>query len=177
VNRAVVNEDPNTKIIRELKEEVDRLRAAYALLSASAGDPSALISPGTEKVVLKEQLKESENLLREVEKPWEEKLEDTKMINTKRKNELRDIGITLDPKGIKMCGKSAFLVNLHPDPALSELLVYNLPDDGDAVVGCGESSQSCKIAYPRKLKKNENFFKISKLKNIILQNFVKISQF
>ena len=50
------------------------------------------------------------------------------------------MGISLSSKGIKMSGKSAFLVNLNPDPALSELLVYNLPDEGDAIVGSGESS-------------------------------------
>ena len=46
----------------------------------------------------------------------------------------------LRAKGIKMSGKSSYLVNLNPDPALSELLVYNLPDEGDAFVGSGESS-------------------------------------
>ena len=43
-------------------------------------------------------------------------------------------------EGIKMSGKSPYLVNLNPDPALSELIVYNLPEEGDVLVGGGEAS-------------------------------------
>ena len=109
---------------------------------SQGGDPGALASPlpGAEKVVIKEQLHQSEKLLQEAEKPWETRVKETEMINSKRQETLQSMGISLSSKGIKMSGKSAFLVNLNPDPALSELLVYNLPDEGDAIVGSGESS-------------------------------------
>lgn len=133
----MINEDPNTKIIRELKEEVAKLREQ--LLTAASGPLSPII-PGPEKVVIKEQLQESEKLLTEIEKPWDDRVKDTEVINAKRQKALKDMGIEIESNGIKINGKSSFLVNLNPDPALSEILVYNLPEDGDAIIGCGENA-------------------------------------
>lgn len=134
VNKAVVNEDPNTKIIRELREEVAKLKA---MLGGGAASPGK-----TEKVEMKEQLKESEKLLSEVEKPWDERVRETEQTNNRRQETLQSMGISLSSKGIKMSGKQAFLVNLHPDQAMTEMLVYNLPDSGDALIG---SSDKCYI--------------------------------
>jgi kinesin family protein 1 len=36
-NKAVVNEDPNAKLVRELKEELDMLRCANMILCSSTG--------------------------------------------------------------------------------------------------------------------------------------------
>ena len=36
-NKAVVNEDPNAKLVRELKEELDMLRCANPILCSSTG--------------------------------------------------------------------------------------------------------------------------------------------
>ena len=142
VNKAVINEDPNTKIIRELREEVARLKA---LIGGGGGlSPATEISPTStsSKVERKEQLAESEKLLSEFEKPWDERVRETEKITKTRQETLQSMGISLSSKGIKMSGKQAFLVNLHPDQAMTEMLVYNLPESGEAVIG---SSADCYI--------------------------------
>ena len=105
VNRAVVNEDPNTKIIRELKEEVERLKAA--LLNASgggvigngaAGDAGLQSQPPVPPSGIKEQLKESEKLLKQVEKPWEERMDEAQQIKERRQEVHRSIFGEFSPK-------------------------------------------------------------------------------
>ena len=144
VNKAVVNEDPNTKVIRELKEEVEKLKRLLlsqggsvdlGALSPSSGAPPPLTN---EEPTAKEKLAETEKLLSEHQKTWEEKVDDSEQIKRTRQDKLASMGISLTSRGIKFEGKNAYLVNLNPDPALSEMLVYNLPESGDAVVGSGE---------------------------------------
>ncbi|NXC12786.1 KI13B protein, partial [Corythaeola cristata] len=68
VNHAVVNEDPNARIIRELREEVEKLREQLT-------KAEAMKSPE-----LKERLEESEKLIQEMTVTWEEKLRKTEEI-------------------------------------------------------------------------------------------------
>jgi kinesin family protein 13 len=66
VNNAVINEDPNAKIIRNLREELDMLRKE--------------LEAAKEKInaeLLNDKLLESEKLYKEMSKPWDEKLADT----------------------------------------------------------------------------------------------------
>ena len=99
VNRAVVNEDPNTKIIRELRDEVAALRARLLNSGpAGPGDQLSHVMPGTEKVDIKDQLQQSVKLLSDVEKPWSERLIETEAINTKRQETLTNMGISLSSK-------------------------------------------------------------------------------
>lgn len=69
VNNAVVNEDPNAKLVRDLREEVESLKRelerAKEQMNADA---------------LTDRLKESEKLYNEVSKPWDEKLKETEKI-------------------------------------------------------------------------------------------------
>uniref|UniRef100_A0AAR2LHC3 Kinesin motor domain-containing protein n=1 Tax=Pygocentrus nattereri TaxID=42514 RepID=A0AAR2LHC3_PYGNA len=102
VNHAVVNEDPNARIIRELREE-------------------SLKAPE-----LQEKLQESEKLIQEMTVTWEEKLRKTEEIAQERQRQLESMGISLESSGIKVGEDKCFLVNLNADPALNELLVYYL---------------------------------------------------
>uniref|UniRef100_A0A673BU48 Kinesin family member 13Ba n=1 Tax=Sphaeramia orbicularis TaxID=375764 RepID=A0A673BU48_9TELE len=116
VNHAVVNEDPNARIIRELREEVEKLRVQLT-------QAESLKAPE-----LKERLEESEKLIQEMTITWEEKLRKTEEIAQERQKQLESLGISLQSSGIKVGDDKSFLVNLNADPALNELLVYYLKD-------------------------------------------------
>ncbi|XP_054637398.1 kinesin-like protein KIF13A isoform X5 [Dunckerocampus dactyliophorus] len=116
VNHAVVNEDPNARIIRELREEVEKLKVQLS-------QAESLKAPE-----LKEKLHESEKLIMEMTVTWEEKLRKTEEIATERQKQLESMGISLETSGIKVGEDKSFLVNLNADPALNELLVYYLKE-------------------------------------------------
>uniref|UniRef100_A0A8D1WHU6 Kinesin family member 13B n=1 Tax=Sus scrofa TaxID=9823 RepID=A0A8D1WHU6_PIG len=116
VNHAVVNEDPNARIIRELREEVEKLREQLT-------KAEAMKSPE-----LKDRLEESEKLIQEMTVTWEEKLRKTEEIAQERQKQLESLGISLQSSGIKVGDDKCFLVNLNADPALNELLVYYLKE-------------------------------------------------
>ena len=82
VNHAVVNEDPNAKVIRELREEVEKLRQLLAGQGLGMGD-TALSSLANAKEIaeLQEKLKINEDFLREMSKTWEQKLAETERIH------------------------------------------------------------------------------------------------
>ncbi|XP_019354012.1 kinesin-like protein KIF13A isoform X2 [Alligator mississippiensis] len=116
VNHAVVNEDPNARVIRELREEVEKLKEQLS-------QAEAMKAPE-----LKEKLEESEKLIRELTVTWEEKLRKTEEIAQERQKQLESMGISLESSGIKVGDDKCYLVNLNADPALNELLVYYLKD-------------------------------------------------
>ncbi|XP_072317029.1 kinesin-like protein KIF13A isoform X2 [Eucyclogobius newberryi] len=116
VNHAVVNEDPNARIIRELREEVEKLKVQLS-------QAESLKAPE-----LKDKLQESEKLIEEMTVTWEEKLRKTEEIATERQKQLESMGISLETSGIKVGEDKSFLVNLNADPALNELLVYYLKE-------------------------------------------------
>uniref|UniRef100_A0A7N9AKS2 Kinesin family member 13A n=1 Tax=Mastacembelus armatus TaxID=205130 RepID=A0A7N9AKS2_9TELE len=116
VNHAVVNEDPNARIIRELREEVEKLRVQLS-------QAESMKAPE-----LKEKLQESEKLIQEMTVTWEEKLRKTEEIATERQKQLESMGISLETSGIKVGEDKCYLVNLNADPALNELLVYYLKE-------------------------------------------------
>ncbi|XP_005403452.1 PREDICTED: kinesin-like protein KIF13A isoform X3 [Chinchilla lanigera] len=116
VNHAIVNEDPNAKVIRELREEVEKLKEQLS-------QAEAMKAPE-----LKEKLEESEKLIKELTVTWEEKLRKTEEIAQERQRQLESMGISLETSGIKVGDDKCYLVNLNADPALNELLVYYLKD-------------------------------------------------
>ncbi|XP_060045303.1 kinesin-like protein KIF13A isoform X7 [Erinaceus europaeus] len=116
VNHAIVNEDPNAKVIRELREEVEKLKEQLS-------QAEAMKAPE-----LKEKLDESEKLIKELTVTWEEKLRKTEEIAQERQRQLESMGISLETSGIKVGDDKCYLVNLNADPALNELLVYYLKD-------------------------------------------------
>ncbi|XP_036438074.1 kinesin-like protein KIF13B isoform X2 [Colossoma macropomum] len=134
VNHAVVNEDPNARIIRELREEVEKLREQLT-------EAESMKAPE-----LKERLEESEKLIKEMTVSWEEKLRKTEEIAQERQKQLESLGISLQSSGIRMVEDKCFLVNLNADPALNELLVYYLKDH--TLVGSADSQdiQLCGMA-------------------------------
>uniref|UniRef100_A0A8C1X1D8 Kinesin family member 13Bb n=1 Tax=Cyprinus carpio TaxID=7962 RepID=A0A8C1X1D8_CYPCA len=118
VNHAVVNEDPNARIIRELREEVEKLRSQLT-------EAESMKAPE-----LKERLEESEKLIQEMTVSWEEKLRKTEEIALK----------------ILIIDDKCFLVNLNADPALSELLLYYLKEHTRVGSADSQDIQLCGLA-------------------------------
>jgi kinesin family protein 1 len=152
-NHAVVNEDANARMIRELKEELATLRSK---LSGGGGGPteevyaegtpldkqivSIVQADGTVKKVSKaeiaEQLSQSEKLYTDLNQTWEQKLQKTEEIHKEREAALEELGISIEKGfvGLHTPKKMPHLVNLSDDPLLAECLVYNLKP-GTTTVG------------------------------------------
>ena len=124
-NNAVVNEDPNARMIRELKEELAQLRSKLgggggaASTTAGAGGAAvpaeesySLDTPlekqlvsiqqpdGDVKKVSKaeivEQLNQSEKLYKDLNQTWEEKMQKTERIHKERETALEEVGISIE---------------------------------------------------------------------------------
>uniref|UniRef100_A0A8C1J287 Kinesin family member 13Bb n=1 Tax=Cyprinus carpio TaxID=7962 RepID=A0A8C1J287_CYPCA len=134
VNHAVVNEDPNARIIRELREEVEKLRSQLT-------EAESMKAPE-----LKDRLEESEKLIQEMTVSWEEKLRKTEEIAQERQKQLESLGISLQSSGIRVIDDKCFLVNLNADPALNELLVYYLKEHTRVGSADSQDIQLCGLA-------------------------------
>ncbi|KAL2258028.1 hypothetical protein VTK26DRAFT_8805 [Humicola hyalothermophila] len=163
-NHAVINEDANARMIRELKEELALLRSKLSGGGGGAGGAAvpteevyaegtplekqivSITQPdGTVKKVSKaeiaEQLNQSEKLLQDLNQTWEQKLAKTEEIHKEREAALEELGISIEKGFIGMSTpkKMPHLVNLSDDPLLAECLVYNLKP-GITTVGNVESN-------------------------------------
>ncbi|KAF9480826.1 kinesin-like protein [Pholiota conissans] len=159
-NKAVVNEDPNAKLVRELKEELEMLRARVSGASAEETfDPS--VPPEKQKVTyqtkdgriktvtkaeLQEQMEASEKLMESLNETWEEKLQRTQEVQKEREKALEELGITVEKNlvGVHTPKKMPHLVNLNEDPLMSECLIYQLKP-GNTVIGRLDSDKPAAI--------------------------------
>ena len=73
---------------------------------------------------MRERLAESERLVAEMNKSWEDRLKETESLHKERQKNLSEIGVSIDSSGIKVQKDRFYLVNLNADPSLNELLVY-----------------------------------------------------
>ncbi|XP_054916659.1 kinesin-like protein KIF1A isoform X12 [Poeciliopsis prolifica] len=123
---AVINEDPNNRLVRELKEEVSRLKdllyaqglgdiiemtnamtgmspsPSLSALSSRAASIASLhdrimFSPGSEEAI--ERLKETEKIIAELNETWEEKLRRTEAIRMEREALLAEMGVAIREDG------------------------------------------------------------------------------
>ena len=82
VNHAVINEDPNARVIRELREEVEKLRQMLAGQGLEVGGASMSSLINTKEIAeLQEKLRINEAFLQEMGKSWEQKLAETERIH------------------------------------------------------------------------------------------------
>lgn len=167
-NHAVVNEDANARMIRELKEELAQLRSKLTT-GGGVGEGGAIASEqyppdtplekqmvsitqadGSVKQVSKaeivEQLDQSEKLYQDLNQTWEEKLQKTEHIHKEREAALEELGISIEKGfvGLSTPKKMPHLVNLSDDPLLAECLVYNLKP-GSTTVGNVETATTAEI--------------------------------
>uniref|UniRef100_A0A8D0D2I4 plus-end-directed kinesin ATPase n=1 Tax=Sander lucioperca TaxID=283035 RepID=A0A8D0D2I4_SANLU len=149
---AVINEDPNNKLVRDLKDEVARLKEllhaqglgdildtspSSGLLCSQGGLQSVtsiqeriMSTPGGEEAI--ERLKESEKIIAELNETWEEKLRKTEAIRMEREALLAEMGVAIREDGgtlgVFSPKKTPHLVNLNEDPLMSECLLYYIKD-------------------------------------------------
>ncbi|XP_034446892.1 kinesin-like protein KIF1B isoform X7 [Hippoglossus hippoglossus] len=123
---AIINEDPNNKLVRDLKDEVTRLKellraqglgdildTPIGSLTASPSSGSLcsqgglqsvtsiqeriMSTPGGEEAI--ERLKESEKIIAELNETWEEKLRKTEAIRMEREALLAEMGVAIREDG------------------------------------------------------------------------------
>ncbi|KAF9199366.1 kinesin-like protein Klp8 [Haplosporangium sp. Z 27] len=158
-NKAVVNEDPNAKLIRELKEELLELRSKLGVYDplqtgSNLAAPNAVVTiidhHGVPRTLTREQLQDevqaSEKIMAELNETWEEKLRKTQEIQQEREKTLEELGISVEKGhiGVHTPKKMPHLVNLNEDPLMSECLVYQLKP-GQTHVGRLESPTQADI--------------------------------
>ncbi|XP_051550144.1 kinesin-like protein KIF14 [Myxocyprinus asiaticus] len=134
INIAKVNEDTNAKLIRELKAEVEKLRAAQ--MSSQGIEPEKMRLFQQEIASLKTTLCQQQWEMAEAHRTWKEKLEEAERRKREETKELQRAGITF-----KVDNRLPNLVNLNEDPQLSEMLLYMIKE-GDTKVGKLKSASS-----------------------------------
>uniref|UniRef100_A0A8C9TKG4 plus-end-directed kinesin ATPase n=1 Tax=Scleropages formosus TaxID=113540 RepID=A0A8C9TKG4_SCLFO len=177
---AVINEDPNNRLVRELKEEVARLKdllyaqglgdiiermspsPSLSALSSRVGSINSLhdriiFSPGSEEAI--ERLKETEKIIAELNETWEEKLRRTEAIRMEREALLAEMGVAMREDGgtvgVFSPKKTPHLVNLNEDPLMSECLLYYIKD-GITRVGREDASRRQDIVLSGHFIKDEH---------------------
>ncbi|NXA21016.1 KIF14 protein, partial [Ibidorhyncha struthersii] len=126
-NIAKVNEDVNAKLIRELKAEIEKLKAAQK--SALNTDPEKYRRYLQEITSLRVKLYQQERDMTEMQRAWKEKFEQAEKRKLEDIKELQKAGIAF-----KMDNHLPNLVNLNEDPQLSEVLLYMIKE-GETTVG------------------------------------------
>uniref|UniRef100_UPI0037E9B30F kinesin-like protein KIF14 n=1 Tax=Semicossyphus pulcher TaxID=241346 RepID=UPI0037E9B30F len=134
INVAKVNEDTSAKLIRELKAEVEKLRAAQT--SSQGIEPQRVRLFEQEIVALRNKLCQQEREMVEANRAWREKLEQAEIRKREETKELQKAGVTF-----KVDNRLPNLVNLNEDPQLSEMLLYMIKE-GRTTVG-KLKSESC----------------------------------
>nr|XP_041568115.1 kinesin-like protein KIF1C [Taeniopygia guttata] len=159
---AVINEDPNARLIRELRAEVTRLRellSAQGLSDTPVSGPAATTSPtlngdpGLEPPLgpteAMERLQETEKIIAELNETWEEKLRRTEALRLEREALLAEMGVALREDGgtvgVFSPKKTPHLVNLNEDPLMSECLLYHIKD---GVTRVGQVDVDIKLSGP-----------------------------
>ncbi|KAM8874254.1 kinesin-like protein KIF14 isoform 2-T2 [Spinachia spinachia] len=127
INVAKVNEDTSAKLIRELKAEVEKLRAAQ--MSSQGVQPERVRSFQQEIAGLRNKLCQQEREMVEANRAWREKLEQAEIRKREETKELQKAGVTF-----KVDNRLPNLVNLNEDPQLSEMLLYMI-NEGRTTVG------------------------------------------
>ncbi|XP_018085047.1 kinesin-like protein KIF14 isoform X1 [Xenopus laevis] len=127
INMARINEDSTAALIRELKEEIDKLKAAQQCVQ---GVDQEMYDASLQEIQsLRERLFIQDKELTETQKSWEEKLELAKQQKIEEAKELQKAGVCF-----KVDNMLPNLVNLNEDPQLSELLLYIIKE-GQTKVG------------------------------------------
>ncbi|KAJ8923444.1 hypothetical protein NQ315_002003 [Exocentrus adspersus] len=158
VCKAIVNEDANAKLIRELKEEIQKLRELLKQegIEVHEGVQDTNIvnrnnkeneRTRTQSTTIAEeavdQLQASEKLIAELNETWEEKLKKTEAIRIQREAVFAEMGVAVredgNTVGVFSPKCTPHLVNLNEDPFMSECLLYYIKE-GLTRVGSAEAN-------------------------------------
>uniref|UniRef100_A0A8B9T171 Kinesin family member 16B n=1 Tax=Anas platyrhynchos TaxID=8839 RepID=A0A8B9T171_ANAPL len=120
INKPTINEDPNVKLIRELRAEIARLKALLA-----QGNQIALLDSPT-ALSMEEKLQQNEARVQELTKEWTNKWNETQNI---LKLALRKEGI-----GVVLDSELPHLIGIDDDLLSTGIILYHLKE-GQTYVG------------------------------------------
>jgi len=144
-NKAVINEDPMAKMIRELKAENDKLKK---LLEAGGGSLDALnAAPGgggpdpeaeAKLKAMQEQLEANRREMEEMSKSWEDKVEEA------RAKDVEEAAKKKEEEEARLAG-TPHLINLNEDPMLDRKAIYDIKAGCDLTAGRRSKASSHKL--------------------------------
>jgi len=123
INKPTVNEDANVKLIRELREEIDRMRAVMS------GDPAMLAA-------VQEQLAVKEAKEQRLTEEWNEKWREAAKIL----QEHNALGLKRTGLGVVLDSDKPHLIGLDEDILSTGITLYQLKE-GETVIGNLESDE------------------------------------
>mmetsp|Transcript_47391 Transcript_47391/g.122601 ORF Transcript_47391/g.122601 Transcript_47391/m.122601 type:complete len:1100 (-) Transcript_47391:1232-4531(-) len=129
-NAAVVNENPTDKLIRELREENEKLKKLMEGKVIPAGGEAGGPSPEEVeklKVEYERQQEENKRMMEELEKSWQQKLEDAKKLQEQQEKESGHVSE-------EDRDRYPHIINMNEDPLISNRIVHILKEK-EVVVG------------------------------------------
>ncbi|NXA40151.1 KI16B protein, partial [Eudromia elegans] len=123
INKPTINEDPNVKLIRELRAEIARLKALLA-----QGNQIALLDSPT-ALSMEEKLQQNEARVQELTKEWTNKWNETQNILKEQTLALRKEGI-----GVVLDSELPHLIGIDDDLLSTGIILYHLKE-GRTYVG------------------------------------------
>ncbi|NXJ42572.1 KI16B protein, partial [Ciconia maguari] len=123
INKPTINEDPNVKLIRELRAEIARLKALLA-----QGNQIALLDSPT-ALSMEEKLQQNEARVQELTKEWTNKWNETQDILKEQTLALRKEGI-----GVVLDSELPHLIGIDDDLLSTGIILYHLKE-GQTYVG------------------------------------------
>ncbi|KAI5102287.1 stAR-related lipid transfer protein 9, partial [Silurus meridionalis] len=119
VNKPRVNEDASVRLIRELREEIDRLKSMLLSYSMQR-NPSPSLSDERDSslsdIVLQNELK-----VEQLTKDWSESWQDKRALL-----EQYNVDINQDRAGVQICSLQPHLISLEPDVLSTGVTIYHL---------------------------------------------------
>jgi kinesin family protein 16B len=126
VNKPIVNEDENVRIIKELRKEVDELKAMLGEKSASAE--------------LDAKIKQSEQLAAELTSNWSERWNDTQKVLEDKQLHLAEHGLS-----VSLDSDRPHLVNLNLHDSLASGVTLHYLKDPDTTLGKADPTEPVDI--------------------------------
>ncbi|TFK02576.1 40S ribosomal protein S28 [Platysternon megacephalum] len=123
INKPTINEDPNVKLIRELRAEIARLKTLLA-----QGNQIALLDSPT-ALSMEEKLQQNEARVQELTKEWTNKWNETQNILKEQTLALRKEGI-----GVILDSELPHLIGIDDDLLSTGIILYHLKE-GQTHVG------------------------------------------
>ncbi|KAF1551268.1 Kinesin-like protein KIF16B, partial [Eudyptes schlegeli] len=123
INKPTINEDPNVKLIRELRAEIARLKALLA-----QGNQIAFLDSPT-ALSMEEKLQQNEARVQELTKEWTNKWNETQDILKEQTLALRKEGI-----GVVLDSELPHLIGIDDDLLSTGIILYHLKE-GQTYVG------------------------------------------
>ncbi|KAK0140643.1 Kinesin-like protein KIF16B [Merluccius polli] len=144
VNSPTVNEDASVKVIRELQEEIARLRGLLDQTSQEVPLPSS------STLVVEERLQQSETKVLELTKEWTNKwweteniLKDTLQLTKNQHEEI--LALRKEGSGVVLDSQLPHLIGIDKDLLSTGVIIYHLKE-GRTLVGSDEASDPQDIA-------------------------------